>query len=283
MESILPLLDEAIEDASEETFDLFSQPLPSQDLGMLDPKSPTVEVTINGRDFNIKQSPGILQSSREGGTTGAALWRTSVRFAEWLASTKNALFHHGVLGPESTVMELGAGIAGLTSSVLASRVRRVVATDQQYALKLLKENVQTNAPAPNRGKKGARQAPGIVDVAPLDWETDSIPGFLASHGLKFGVDAVLACDCVYNYALIKPLTQACIDICRARQENGAESSGDARPTIVIIAQQLRQPEVFEEWMETFIQHFKVWRLPAEMLGQDLGEGSGFCVHVAVLA
>lgn len=282
MDSILPLLGEKIEVASEETFDLFSQPLPSQDLGMLDPKSPTVEVTVNGRDFTITQSPGILQSSRAGGTTGAALWRTSVRFADWLASPTNALFVHGLLGNESTVMELGAGIAGLTSSVLASRVQRVVATDQQYALKLLKENLQANTPVSGKGKKQAKQASPSVDVAALDWETDSVPGFLTSHNLASGVDAVLACDCVYNYALIKPLAQACADICRARKERDDDDAVQLRPTVVIIAQQLRQPEVFEEWMETFMRDFRVWRLPTATLGQDLGEGSAFCVHLAVL-
>lgn len=248
---------------------------------MLDPKSPTVEITINGRDFAIKQSPGILQSSREGGTTGAALWRTSIRFAGWLASPKNALFEHGIFDGASTVLELGAGIAGLTSAVLAPRVQRVVATDQQYALKLLRDNFQDNAPASGKGKKEAKHAPVNIDVAALDWETDCVPGFLAGHGLSIGVEAVVACDCVYNYALVKPLTQTCVEICRARGEYDAET-GESRATMVIVAQQLRQPEVFEEWMKTFMQDFKVWRLPAEMLSQDLGEGSGFCVHIAVL-
>lgn len=278
METLRALLGDEIEDASEETFDLFSQPLPSQDLGMLDPKSQTVEVTIGGRDFSIKQSPGVLQSYREGGTTGAALWRTSVRFAEWLATERNTFFQHGVLGSDSTVLELGAGIAGLTSSVLASRVRKVVATDQQYALKLLKENIETNAPRA-KATKHARHSE-VVEVAALDWETDSIHGFLATHGLTSGVDAIVACDCVYNYALIKPLAEACTEICQARQQDGQENI--LRPTVVLIAQQLRQPEVFEEWLETFMRSLRVWRLPAEILGQNLAESSGFCVHFAAL-
>ena len=281
-DSLLPLLGPEIQDPSTETFELFSQPQPSQDLGMLDPKSQTVEVTIHGRDLTIKQSPSILQSNREGGTTAAALWRTSVRFTEWLASPKNALFEHGVLGAESTVIELGAGIAGLTSSVLASRVRRVVATDQQYALKLLRENVGSNAPVLPKGKKSSRQHVGTVDVVALDWETDSIPSFLAKQDLVSGVDAIVACDCVYNYALIQPLIQACADICKSRQEHQADGE-QATPTAVIVAQQLRQPDVFEQWLEAFVEDFMVWRLPEAILGPDLGESSGFCVHAALLS
>lgn len=54
-----------------ESFILFSQPLPSRDLGMVDPKASTLDITIAGRDLTIEQSPSLLASSREGGTTGA--------------------------------------------------------------------------------------------------------------------------------------------------------------------------------------------------------------------
>jgi len=56
---------------SPESFLLFSQPLPSRDLGMVDSKATMLDVTIAGRDLTIEQSPSILASSREGGTTGA--------------------------------------------------------------------------------------------------------------------------------------------------------------------------------------------------------------------
>ena len=54
-----------------ETFELFSQDLPSQNLGFIDPKAATVELTIAGRDLTVHQSPSILSSNRAGGTTGA--------------------------------------------------------------------------------------------------------------------------------------------------------------------------------------------------------------------
>ena len=124
-----------------ETFDLFAQPPNSGDLGMIDPKAASIDLAIQGRDFTLTQSPGLLQSNREGGTTGAAIWATSVRFAQWISSPDNVLFKHGLLGASSSVLELGSGISGLVGCVLAPQVERVVLTDQQYTLKLLKDNV----------------------------------------------------------------------------------------------------------------------------------------------
>ena len=54
-----------------EFFLLFSQPLPSQDLGMIDPKATDLEVIIETTHLTIRQSPTLLVSKREGGTTGA--------------------------------------------------------------------------------------------------------------------------------------------------------------------------------------------------------------------
>jgi len=54
-----------------ETFDLFSQELPSQNLGFVDSKSHVLEFTVAGHDLTIHQSPAILSSNRSGGTTGA--------------------------------------------------------------------------------------------------------------------------------------------------------------------------------------------------------------------
>jgi hypothetical protein len=54
-----------------ESFLLFSQSIPSQDLGFVDSKATVLELTINDRDLTIHQSPTILSSNRGGGTTGA--------------------------------------------------------------------------------------------------------------------------------------------------------------------------------------------------------------------
>lgn len=61
-----------------ETFDLFAQELPSQNLGFVNPLSHVLEITVAGRDLTIHQSPVILSSNRAGGTTGAGKSLTPV-------------------------------------------------------------------------------------------------------------------------------------------------------------------------------------------------------------
>lgn len=181
------------------------------------------------------------------------------------------------------MLELGAGIAGIVPVMLAPLVNRYIATDQAYALKLLQENVTANR-IPLVGSR-AQKTPRRVKVEPasnihvagLDWETDDVASFLGSHSIGEGVDLVVACDCVYNYALIEPFVQCCADICKVRREQDV-----AEQTIVLVAQQLRQPDVFEEWMEAFHKKFRSWRVPDEHLKNELGEGSGFVVHLGIL-
>lgn len=45
--------------------------IPSQNLGFVDSKATVLDLTIDGRDLTIHQSPTILSSTRDGGTTGA--------------------------------------------------------------------------------------------------------------------------------------------------------------------------------------------------------------------
>ncbi|KAK5163255.1 Ribosomal protein lysine methyltransferase [Saxophila tyrrhenica] len=288
MDELMAALVDEVEDVDEETFHVFFQNHSStQDLGMLDPRAEEVELAINGRDFTIKQSPGVLQSKREGGTTGAAVWRACLVFAEWLAWAKNPLFSSDLLTSESVTLELGSGISGVVPLIASPRVGRVVATDQQYALKLLQENITNNLPAarpksPKGHTKQQHAPPSNIDVLALDWETSDIPAFLSTQGLRDGVDAVLMCDCIYNYALIKPLVQTCVEICRARSTRQSNIDEKSKPTICLIAQQLRQPDVFEQWLQAFMASLRVWRVPDGMLTNGLKEGSGYVVHVGLL-
>jgi hypothetical protein len=50
---------------------LFSQSIPSQNLGFVDSRATSIEIAVGGRDLTIRQSPTILSSTRDGGTTGA--------------------------------------------------------------------------------------------------------------------------------------------------------------------------------------------------------------------
>lgn len=256
---------------------------------MVDAKADTLELSVAGRDFEINQSPGLLQSSRGGGTTGAAVWQASVRFAEWLAWSRNPLFETSAIDSSSIALELGAGISGLVPCLLGPRVQRMIVTDQSYILKAIRENVAANIHKSKlpKNKKGSNRGhdqdqDSNIEVLPLDWENDDIPSVLSSNGLTGGVDLLMACDCIFNYALIQPLVQTFIDICRIRQRNEGPFEAPTKPTFCVIAQQLRQPEVFEQWLEAFHERFRTWRLPDEMLTADLREGSGFVIHIGVL-
>ena len=60
------------------------------------------------------------------------------------------------------------------------------------------------------------------------------------------------------------------------------SSSAEKPTLGIIAQQLRSDMVFEAWLKAFHNFFKVWRIPDDLLIDGLKEGSGFVVHAGIL-
>jgi hypothetical protein len=197
------------------------------------------------------------------------------------------------------VLELGCGSSAIVGLFLGPKVHRYVLTDQPYVVKLVEQNLEENhaatgLPAKNgrarkgqtKGRAGAAASSSGITFKPLDWETDQVtPRFLAgsADAPSFGApsfdapsfDALLACDCIYNEALIEPLVQTCADACKLRR-------ADAKPCVCIVAQQLRDPGVFEAWLGRFMQSFHVWRIPDRSLTEDLRSDSGFAIHVGFL-
>ncbi|KAL8873898.1 MAG: hypothetical protein Q9174_000701 [Haloplaca sp. 1 TL-2023] len=266
-----------------ESFLLFSQALPSRNLGFVDSKAAVLELEIAGRNLSILQSPTVLSSNRKGGTTGAVLWQVTPLFAEWLNSPDNVLFKRGVFNASSTVIELGCGVSGLIGLVTAPRVG-----SQQYVSKLLIQNLENNssAQAGSSKKQGHAKSPirsRNLHFLSLDWETDRVDSLLSmlgesNRGDNDGIDAILACDCIYNEALIAPLVTTCADLCGLSQSRASN-----KPTLCVVAQQLRSSDIFEAWLTEFTKRFRIWRLPDAFLGEGLKENSGFVVHVGVLA
>ncbi len=181
-------------------------------------------------------------------------------------------------------------------------VHRYLATDQDYALKLLKQNIVENThnsskpshKATGRGRDPPKRLSnkvlspdtGNIQVVSLDWELNSVsalPGLLRedNHNISAsedeGVDAVIACDCIYNDSLIEPFVRTCVEVCQLRKGISAR-----KPTLCIIAQQLRSPEVFEAWLVAFCKAFQVWRIPESLLTGGLKQDSGFVVHIGRL-
>ncbi|KAG6048672.1 hypothetical protein E4U17_007061 [Claviceps sp. LM77 group G4] len=282
LRDLAPHLEDEIEDADNETFDLYSNDVGSQNLGFVDAAAQTVEVSLAGRDITILQSPGVLASTRAGGTTGAVLWKVTPLFANWLASPSNPLFTT-ILTPASTVLELGCGISPLNALAIAPRVGNYVLSDQNYVQKLLSQNIVANQSSsvsrgPNKrrpGKKVPPPPPQNMVFRALDWEQDQVSSELAGPVSSY-FDAVVATDCVYNYALVDPFVQTCVDVCALKAGND-----EARPCVCIVGQQLRNHEVFRVWLGAFMRRFRVWRLREDALSGS-GAGDGFVVHVGVL-
>lgn len=276
-------------------------------MGFIDAKATTLALTINNQDLTITQSPSVLSSNRSGGTTGAVVWKVTPLFAGWLSAPNNLLFRTGILAHPgrqqdgSTVLELGCGVSGLVGLATAPLVGRYVLTDQSYVARLVEANIAQYKPAaPSSrkthaaisGRKGGRPkplpppavAPGrdaTLHFRALDWETDT------PHATLCGTpDVVVACDCIYNDALIVPLVSTIFETCRLKTAAGGREGEDKSaqtPCVAVVAQQLRDPEIFEAWLREFMaKGFRVWRVPDGELPEGLRESSGFVVHAGIL-
>lgn len=217
------------------------------------------------------------------------------------------------------VAELGCGISALVALALAPSVQHYLATDQEYVRRVFRTNLDANAsvtPAAfasgkqkgsktrgsssrstSKSKQSAQAATSNITFTTLDWELDQ-PGLLkgcigsesggqtgSDQGKEEdrGFDLLLSCDCIYNEALVAPFVRTCAEICRLRPayESSVEQTSPSRlqPTICIVAQQQRAPEVFETWLRETLREFRVWRLSDKVLGDGLKGGSGYLVHL----
>lgn len=218
------------------------------------------------------------------------------------------------------VTELGCGISALVALALAPTVQHYIATDQEYVRRLFRTNVDANAAvnAPSVKQRGSKAKgksatkkqiagnPTVSNITftTLDWETDqpsllkacieSETGGRDTHRKNddddeeedLGFDLLLSCDCIYNEALVAPFVRTCAEISRLRpvyQPSGESGSQSRRlPTVCIIAQQQRSPDVFETWLRETLREFRVWRLSDEALGDGLKSGKGYLVHLLMV-
>ena len=169
-------------------------------------------------------------------------------------------------------------------------------TDQPYVQKLVALNIEENQQLPPQPRKQGprrRQEAGTaaadVRFTALDWESDVVTSSLSPTG---SFDLVVACDCVYNDALVRPLVQTCVDACRLKAAAAAPDGDDtttdptadptADPCVCVVAQQLRSDDVFQQWLSAFHEHFRVWRFPDDLLPDGLRPDDGFVVHAGIL-
>lgn len=147
------------------------------------------------------------------------------------------------------------------------------------------DNITNNTKAEHRSRSPSRNRSDNGGVGPAQ---------------DVGFDLLLGCDCIYNDALITPFVGTCAEICRLRpglrsaavDGDGGEGSGGfeladgeeegPRPTVCIVAQQLRSHEVFENWLMEALVDFHVWRIRDDVFGYGTGGNPGFVVHLLVL-
>lgn len=183
---------------------------------------------------------------------------------------------------------MGTGISGLVVLALGPRVHRYIATDQTYVLKTLRNNIESNIVSDtSRQNKGSSN----IDILELDWEQSNIdqlpaliPDLCKTQSHSGGLDVIVACDCIYNEALIPSFVDVCAELCSIGSKSLDENQSRDRspPTICIVAQQLRSSIVLEAWLRYFHRRFQVWRIPDELLSEDLQEGKGFAVHIGII-
>lgn len=231
-------------------------------------------------------------------TCAIVLWKITPIFAEFISSPSNLFFTSGVLSLSSTVLELGCGISPLTGLALGPHVAHYLLTDQSYVQRLVNQNIDENTQPSTSVRKGGdshkgksktkpkgkastntTRTAGAVKFETLDWETDSVAAGLSPTG---DFDMVVACDCVYNEALVRPLVSTCVDACRLRDADEKVEGDEGMPTICVVAQQLRSDEVFEAWLVEFHRHFHAWRIPDEILPRPLRSDVGFVIHAGIL-
>jgi hypothetical protein len=222
------------------------------------------------------------------------VWKITPLVAIWITSPDNLLFKHRVLSSTSSILELGCGISGIVGLALGPLVQHYTLTDQEYVMKLLNQNLLENMPSTSSStSKGRKSKPrpqkesarsklsDNITACSLDWETDEISSVVASfEDGKRGFDVIIACDCIYNDALIPPFVQTFVDACQLRRAQIEDS--ESEPTLCIIAQQLRSPEVFEAWLNSFHKVFRVWRFPDTHLTKELASNSGFVIHIGIM-
>lgn len=199
-----------------------------------------------------------------------------------MTSPENCLFHSGILSSNSTVLELGCGISGVMALMMAPMIAKYLATDQDYVLKTLKRNIQENTASCSRKGRSSKITSDAsmetkISILELDWELSSL-GFLSSLlGSGNQVDAIIGCDCIYNEVLVGPFVRVCAEICRINQMDGS-----SKPTICLIAQQLRSPDIFDIWLQAFHSQFRVWAIPDHLLSDSLKSNTGYALHLGIL-
>ncbi len=136
----------------------------------------------------------IDRDANSNGKTGLSTWDASIVLAQYIAMNTEAT-------ADKTVIELGAGTGcvGITSSFLSPPPRRVILTDQLYAIENLHMNVESN-----RLNSGMLMRT-VPEVRELDWMKEET--YLLSD-IEPQKTVILAADVAWLRDLVPPLLNA---------------------------------------------------------------------------
>ncbi|RLV96092.1 Ribosomal lysine N-methyltransferase 5 [Spathaspora sp. JA1] len=260
-------------------FELYCEGTPPANLGYVDRSSNIIDISLpqSEIDLKIKQSLTELSSTKKtSSTTGFLCWKSSVLLCDWLLTSDNVLMK--LFSKSSNVIELGAGVAGICTSILAKKVHRYTATDQKHILKLLKENIESNITTSYVSTTLNNSAPvkrditlPIVNVIEFDWE--EIEQGMFNYQDVTGnshPDIILACDTIYNEYLIPHFI------------NTVKRLLKPDCSLAIVALQLRDSITIESFVRYVIitAGLRMYMIPAHLLSEELK--SGYVIYILTL-
>lgn len=129
-------------------------------------------LVVNGRQVDLEEGESVVGFD----STGSILWDASQTLLDWIIEHRDLDL--------SVVLELGGGTGALSIALAWAGAGKIVCTDLEHALPLLRRNVAKN------------NVSEIVSVAAL---------VLGNEAPRIGATLVIASDVVYSSAMIGPL------------------------------------------------------------------------------
>ncbi|KAL6452604.1 RKM5 Ribosomal lysine N-methyltransferase 5 [Candida maltosa Xu316] len=245
----LELVDE--DSIDDHVFELYSERQLQNNLGYFDRSKNTISITLPHSQIDLTITQSLTQLSNQSSnssSTGFICWQSSIFFTDWLLSSSNCPIK---LNPELTVLELGSGVAGIVPTILSSKSKHVIATDQKHILKLLKSNIEENTYASMTTTTKSR-----IDVIEFDWE-DVDSGIIGVET----PDVVIACDTIYNEYLIPYFINS------LRNLLGDQS-------IAFVCVQLRDSITMEKFVTDVVndEMLILYTVPSSLLNEELRNG-----------
>ncbi|KAI9204012.1 putative methyltransferase-domain-containing protein [Polychytrium aggregatum] len=276
----------AVTDPDEEIFCLYTHMNSWSHNAHVDQRSSVFDLG----SISVRQDLSLLSTK---GVTGSVVWDASVVLVELLQSKQvPAISLSG-----ARILELGSGAGLLGSFLLHQPIGHLTLTDQSHLLRLLQKNVAMNHPSIVSAESSRLEI--------VEWAWGEPDGFRSISALNpprhtesesiFGLDYIIATDCVYNEFVVPKLVftlhQACMLSDRIRDTLGRRSPDskanlnpastsapapdssfpptDRSRTIAIVAQELRSDLVHQLFVKSILEiGFRMVRLVHPLLVHD---------------